>query len=170
MALIRTAFWSTGLALGLGLCLHAGGCASMSSSSSVSLSEIDKVFLSAAGSWDLNRDDIVTCVEWATYGAQLFDAADKGKKGFVTLQEFERVSRTDHMFKVANFKYYDADKDGKVTRTEFIDKVNPAFLYADKDKDCRLTTEELQMSRNLGRSDTAPKPMIAPPPSTTQTH
>jgi hypothetical protein len=139
----------------------------MSSSNSVSLSDTDKVFLSAAGSWDLNRDDIVTCVEWATYGAQLFDAADKGRKGFVTPQEFERIAGTDHMFKVANFKYYDADKDGKVTRTEFIDKVNPAFFYADKDKDCRLTTEELQMSRNLGRSDSAPKPMIVPPPSTT---
>jgi hypothetical protein len=170
MALIRTAFRNTGLALGLGLCVYMGGCASMSSSNTVSLTEIDKVFLQAAGSWDLNRDDIVTCVEWATYGAQLFDAADKGKKGFVTPQEFERIAGTDHMFKVANFKYYDADKDGKVTRSEFIDKVNPAFFYADKDKDCKLTTEEMQMARTLGRSDTAPKPMIVPPPSTTQTH
>lgn len=151
-------------------CVCAAGCASMSPSSSVSLTEVDQLFLAAAGSWDLNRDDVVTCQEWSAYAGQLFDGADKGRKGYLTPQEFEKIVAMDRMFKLANFKYFDAGKTGKVTRAGFMDKPNPAFLYADKNHDCQLTTDELQYARALARSDAAPKPMIQPPPSTVQRH
>ena len=44
-----------------------------------SLPEVDRVFLSAAGNWDRNRDGVVTCDEWRAYAAELFDSADTDK-------------------------------------------------------------------------------------------
>jgi len=52
-------------------------------SSSSSISETDRVFLSAAGTWDRNHDGIVTCDEWKSYAGELFDAADANHDGFV---------------------------------------------------------------------------------------
>jgi hypothetical protein len=64
---------------------------------------------------------------------------------------------------VATFKYYDANGDGKVDKKEFVERPNPAFTYADKDKDCRLTDLEQLTARNLS----APPPQSAPSQSVT---
>ncbi len=117
-------------------------------------SEVDRMFLTAAASWDANRDDVVTCDEWKAYAGSIFDAADRNKAGALTPDEFKTLESNDRMFSVADFKYFDVNGSGRLDRAEFVDRPNPAFQLADADKDCRLTTIETTAARNMG----TPKP------------
>lgn len=121
-------------------------------------SEADRVFLLAAGNWDRNKDGVVTCDEWKTYAAELFDGADAERKGYLTPADWKRVTAVDKMFETVDFKYYDANNDGKVDRAEFVDRPNRAFELADRDHDCDLTSVELTGARTAG----APAKVIVP--------
>jgi len=112
-----------------------------------SLPDVDRVFLSAAGNWDRNHDGIVTCDEWKAYAAELFDAADANRDGFIDRTEYAKVISTDRMFETVEFGYYDADGDGKVSRTEFVDKPNRAFALLDKNNECKLTASQVAGAR-----------------------
>jgi len=153
------------LAVVLGGC--SNGVSSLNPFGGGGVSDVETVFLAAAGSWDRNHDGIVTCDEWKAYAAELFDSADAGHKGFVSTDEFATIIKTDRMFETADFKYWDANHDGKVTRAEFVDRPNPAFALLDKKKECALTSTELAGGRNLLVQK---KPLVGPPPDTqTQT-
>ena len=82
-------------------------------SSSPSISETDRVFLSAAGTWDRNHDGIITCDEWKAYAGELFDAADANHDGFVDRTEWATIVQTDRMFATVDLGYYDANGDGR---------------------------------------------------------
>ena len=109
-----------------------------------SASPIEKAFVRAAPTWDLDHDGTVTCEEWRQYADGLFIAADRAGNGFISPAEFNSMSVQDRLFETADFAYFDANGDGRVSRTEFVDKPNPAFRLLDKDHDCRLTSEELR--------------------------
>jgi len=115
--------------------------------SSSSLPDVDRVFLSAAGSWDRNRDGIVTCDEWKAYAGELFDGADTDRDGLLDRTEYAKVIATDRMFETVDFSYYDANGDGKVARTEFVDKPNRAFALLDKGNECKLTASQVAGAR-----------------------
>lgn len=125
-----------------------------------SVSEIDRVFLAAAGTWDRNKDGVVTCDEWKAYATELFDAADANRDGMLDETEYATIIRTDRMFETADFRYFDANRDGKVSRAEFIDRPNPAFVLLDKNKSCQLTATELTGGRTFMQTA---KPSVAPP-------
>jgi hypothetical protein len=128
----------------------AAGCASSGTSSSgPKLSVIDQSFLRGISSYDENRDGNVTCDEWRTAAAASFKKANKSGSGFLTEDEFRNLAASDRIFLVATFKYYDANGDGKIDKKEFVERPNPAFTYADKDTDCRLSQPELLAARNL---------------------
>lgn len=129
-----------------------------------SLGDVDAVFLAAAGNWDRNKDGVVTCEEWKAYAAELFDEADANKDGFLTSEEFQQVIKTDRMFETVDFQWWDSNKDGKISRAEFIDRPNPAFVMLDKEKKCQLTSTELAAGRHALQ---AKKPLVGPPPETT---
>jgi len=112
-----------------------------------SLGEVDRVFLSAAGGWDLNRDGYVTCDEWRTYAGDLFDSADANHDGFVERTEYGKIVSTDRMFQTVDLSYYDANNDGKLSRTEFVDKPNRAFALLDKDQQCSLNASQVAGAR-----------------------
>lgn len=112
-----------------------------------SIPDVDRVFLSAAGGWDRNRDGIVTCDEWKAYAAELFDAADANRDGFLDRTEYSKIISTDRMFETVDFAYYDANGDGKVARTEFVDKPNRAFALLDKNNECKLTASQVAGAR-----------------------
>ena len=122
--------------------LAVAGCSSTSG-----LPDVDRVFLSAAGGWDRNRDGIVTCDEWKAYAAELFDSADVNRDGSLDQSEYAKIISTDRMFETADFRYYDANGDGKVDRSEFVDKPNRAFALLDKDHTCKLTASQVAGAR-----------------------
>jgi len=139
-------------------CLAAAGlaasCAS-SSSKGPEVSAIDKSFLGGIGSYDQNHDGVVTCDEWRTAAANKFTKANKSGSGFLTGDEFQNLATSDRTFLVATLKYYDVNGDGKLDKKEFVERPNPAFTYADKDKDCRLTDIEQLTARNLSAAPAA---------------
>jgi hypothetical protein len=145
-------------------CLAASGlAASCAGSSAPEVSTIDKSFLGGIGSYDQNHDGVVTCDEWRAAAANKFTKANRSGSGVLTADEFQNLATSDRTFLVATFKYYDANGDGKVDKKEFVERPNPAFTYADKDKDCRLTDLEQLTARNLS----APPPQSAPSQSVT---
>jgi len=131
---------------GAGLCASAallvllGGCGS-------SIPDTDRVFLSAAGNWDLNHDGVVTCDEWRQYAGELFDAADTNHDGFVDRTEYASIVSTDRMFQTVEFGYFDANGDGKLSRDEFVNKPNRAFVLLDKNNTCRLDASQVAGAR-----------------------
>jgi hypothetical protein len=123
------------------LLLVLAGC------SGSSLPDVDRVFLSAAGGWDRNRDGVVTCDEWKAYAGELFDSADANRDGTLDRTEFVKIIGTDRMFETADFSYYDGNGDGKVERTEFVDKPNRAFALLDKSNECKLSANQTAGAR-----------------------
>ena len=131
----------------LALVAGAGGCATQGSAPEAA-SQIDRVFASAATTWDLNRDGEVTCEEWKQYARGLFAGADANKDGALSRQEFAAMARVDHLFDIANFDYFDGNGDSKVTLAEIIDKPNPAFRLLDKNNDCVIGRDEKARERS----------------------
>ncbi len=125
------------------------GCSgtTLSSPFSSPVSETDRVFLSAAGTWDRNHDGIVTCDEWKAYARELFDAADADHDGFVDRTEWATIVNTDRMFQTVDLGYYDANGDGKLSREEFVEKPNRAFVLLDKDNTCQLSSAQVAGAR-----------------------
>lgn len=144
--------------LALTIALVVSGCSNSMPSLTGGPSEIDRVFLLAAGNWDRNKDGIVTCDEWKAYAGELFTIGDIERKGHLTPQDWKRIVAIDRMFETVDFKYYDKNGDGKVDRAEFVDRPNRAFEMADRDKDCDLTSVELTGARTAG----APAAKITP--------
>jgi len=112
-----------------------------------SLPDVDRVFLSAAGGWDRNRDGVVTCDEWKAYAGELFDSADTNHDGFVERTEYGSIVSTDRMFQTVDLSYYDANGDGKIDRHEFVDKPNRAFALLDKNNECKLNSSQVAGAR-----------------------
>lgn len=143
--------------------LTLGGCSSspMSAIGSITgskqVSETDRVFLMAAGSWDRNRDNSVTCDEWKAYATELFNGADANRDDAVDATEWGRITAVDRMFDTANVKYFDGNGDGKVTRAEFIDKPNPAFRLMDTGNTCALSGAQVAGARSKTQYDTSGK-------------
>ena len=142
----------------VGAALALSGCSSSSPSLFGGPSEIDRVFLLAAGNWDRNKDGVVTCDEWKAYAAELFGIGDTAGKGYLTPDDWKRIVAVDRMFETVDFKYYDRNGDGKIDRAEFVDRPNRAFELADRDKNCELTTVELTAARTAG----APAAKVVP--------
>ncbi len=123
-----------------------------------SIPDTDRVFLMAAGSWDRNRDNNVTCDEWKAYATELFNSADANADDSVDATEWGNITKVDRMFDTADLSYYDASRDGKVARAEFIDKPNPAFTLLDPGKTCTLNGAQVAGARSKTQYDLTAKP------------
>jgi hypothetical protein len=110
------------------------------------------VALTSAPNWDLNHDGIYTCDEWKQYAARLFNMAAPTHDGIIDAKQFDVIRRADPVFSGADFDYFDDNKDGRLSLSEFVDKPNPLFARYDRNHDCRITPDEL-------------KAKAAPPPS-----
>jgi hypothetical protein len=109
-----------------------------------SASRTDPLLNNGPPVWDTNHDGIFTCEEWKKFMEQLFASADKGRKGFLTRQEFEAIKKADPSLADADFGYFDENQDGKITRSEFVGKPNEFILQNDRNGDCRVTPDELK--------------------------
>ncbi|MBI4723495.1 MAG: histidine kinase [Rhodomicrobium sp.] len=105
---------------------------------------VDGAFIRAAPTWDLNHDGNVTCEEWRAYAAGLFKEADLNRDGKLDASEFGRLAKTDRLFELANFQYYNSNNQGYVTLTDFTERPNPAFQELDKERRCVLNTPQLR--------------------------
>lgn len=131
--------------------LALGGCSGGATPFGGSgLTDIDKAFLAAAPSWDVDRDGMVTCQDWASYLSALFQAADKNRDGLLLPEEFQTIVATDRMFATADFRYWDAGKQGRLSLADMSARPNPAFTLVDKDRDCRLDKLEILAAETAG--------------------
>ena len=119
-------------------------------------SGIEGTFIRAAPTWDLNHDGKVSCEEWRTYAASLFKEADSDHDGKLTRGEFAKLPKIDRLFEVANFDYYDENRQGYFTRADFVDRPNPAFAALDHDKRCVINPYQVGvMEARGGRKPTS---------------
>jgi uncharacterized protein YceK len=118
------------------------GCSSMPSLTGSSASSMDRTFISAAQTWDFDKDGSVTCDEWKNYVATLVRESDGNGDGALDAEEFKKLAKTDQLFSVADLAYYDANGDGRVTIEEMAAKPNAAFKLLDKNGDCRIDRNE----------------------------
>lgn len=132
----RLLLWSASAACGL-----LAGCAS-GGSPFAGASDTELIFITAAQTWDINKDNVVTCDEWKQYTTQFFHEADADRDGVLTPEEFRAISAQDKLFAVADHGYFDQNGDGKVTLAEFTEKPNPAFKRLDRNNDCQLASDE----------------------------
>jgi len=127
-----------------------GGAASPFSGSPFSkASSNELVFVSAAQTWDLNKDNVVTCDEWVQYTTELFQSADQDRDGSVTAEEYKTIVSQDRLFETVGMAHFDANKDGSLTLQEFTGARNPAFDLLDRDKDCQIASGEMVQTRQL---------------------
>ncbi|MGQ0455622.1 MAG: histidine kinase [Hyphomicrobium sp.] len=122
------------------------------------VTDTDRVFLAAAGSWDRNRDNTVTCDEWKAYATELFDGADANRDDAVDASEWGRIVSIDRMFVTADLKYFDANGDGKLSRAEMVDKPNPVFRLMDTGNTCALNGAQIAGARSKTQYETVVKP------------
>jgi hypothetical protein len=144
------------LAIRSTICLLTAGLIAGCASTGPQLSNTEKSFLGGIGSYDKDHNDVVTCDEWRAAAGDLFARADKSNAGALSETDYGSLGAIDRTFLVTPFKYFDADGDGRIAKAEFVERPNPAFAHADKDKDCQLTKLELQTARTLSAPATRP--------------
>ncbi len=106
-------------------------------------------FVTWAAIWgDTKREGVYTCEEWKQYATKIFNEADRNHDGYVDAQEFEAIRRADRMFKDADLGYFDDNRDGRLSRAEFVDKPNPFFARYDKKGTCRVTLDDISNVAN----------------------
>jgi len=97
-----------------------------------------------AATWgDTRGRGVYTCEEWKRYAEKLFKDADKNRDGFLNEQEFKAVQQADKMLRNADHAYFDDNKDGRVSRAEFIEKPNPFFARYDRKNECSVSLESI---------------------------
>jgi hypothetical protein len=97
-----------------------------------------------AATWgDTRGNGVYTCEEWKRYAEKLFKDADKNRDGFLNEQEFKSIQQADRVLKNADFAYFDDNKDGRVSRAEFVDKPNPFFARYDRKNECSVSLDNI---------------------------
>ena len=120
-------------------------------------SDFDRTFIGAAQTWDLDKDGTVSCDEWKQYSATSLREADGNGDAALDTQEFAIMTKSDRLFEVANFSYYDLNGDGKVTAEEMANKPNLAFKLLDKNADCRIDRNETVLTVGSEKPKEKPK-------------
>ena len=149
--------------LALGPALLAGGC-STGGNPFKNTNDFDRTFISAAQTWDLDKNGAVSCDEWAQYVTTAFREADTNGDGFLDVEEHKVLVKGDRLFEVANITYYDLNGDGKLTVEEMIQKPNLAFQLLDRNKDCQIDRTETVQVHGVDR----PKAAAGSAPDTTR--
>jgi hypothetical protein len=144
----RITFVSVVVAIGAtGLSGCSGGGSSLGNmlttgSPFASTSNVDRTFIGAAQTWDLDKNASVTCDEWKQYAGMALKEADANGDGALTADEYGVMANTDRLFTVADLKYYDTNSDSKVSLDEMTSKQNRAFGLLDKNNDCQIDRGE----------------------------
>jgi hypothetical protein len=106
--------------------------------------------------WDANHDGVYTCEEWKSFMDRLFTLADRNHDKSLSPAEFETVKKADATLADADFGYFDENQDGKITRSEFVEKPSVFILRFDKNGDCKVTQEEIRAAVKPATDPRAP--------------
>jgi hypothetical protein len=140
---IRTLSALAGLGLVPGL--FAGGCSSVGNPFEKA-TDFDRTFISAAQTWDTDKNGVVTCDEWSQYVSSSFREADANGDGALDAAEWPNIVKSDRLFETANLAYFDGNGDGRVQLEEMTGKQNLAFKLLDRNQDCQIDrTESVQV-------------------------
>lgn len=156
MAQRRTLRAVTGLVL---VPVLAAGCASGNPFNNAT--DFDRTFISAAQTWDLDKNGSVSCDEWVQYVSTSFREADANGDGALDAEEWKVLVKSDRLFEVANISYYDANGDGRVSVEEMTGKQNLAFKLLDRNQDCQIDRTEAVQVHGVDR----PKAKEGPSPA-----
>ena len=109
---------------------------------------------------DANGDGVIGDDEAASRVENVFLRMDADNNGEVTLEEYmgvrmgpgegrnpERMAKMQEL-KKQRFEAMDGDKDGKVTKAQFIEAAKARFAAADTDKDGKVTPWEFRAQHN----------------------
>ena len=125
-------------------CANAAALAQRSSESASRRPAGNDALVAWAMVWgDVGRTGVFTCDEWKRYATKLFNDADKNRDGYLTSEEFELIRKADPMLKNADLAYFDDNRDGRVSRSEFLDKPNLFFVKYDRKRECRVTYDNI---------------------------
>jgi len=111
----------------------------------------DRQGLGLLGEADANKDGTVTKAEYLEARAQQFAKLDRNADGYIDDADSptraegqpQRNRRGERMR-----AQLDADKDGKISKSEFADAPAPAFDRADADKNGVLSAQEIEALRS----------------------
>ena len=90
-------------------------------------------------------------------------------KGFIETEEAEVGVGAEDKLRVAeigvaggaladaDFGYFDENQDGKITRSEFVEKPSVFILRFDKNDDCKVTQEEIRAAATPATDPRAPQ-------------
>jgi hypothetical protein len=146
------------VASSMALALAAGGCSTGGNPFAKS-NDFDRTFISAAQTWDLDKNGTVTCDEWGQYVSTSFREADANGDGALDAEEWKSLVKSDRLFEMANISYYDANGDGRVSVQEMSGKQNAAFKLLDRNSDCQIDRTESVQVRGVDKDkskDAAP--------------
>lgn len=95
---------------------------------------------------DANGDGRVTRAEFLAARAAQFDRFDRNRDGVLTLVDSppQFIAQFVGVDLPAMLQMFDANKDGQVTRAEFVGGPTPTFNAADTDKNSILDAAELR--------------------------
>lgn len=144
--------WLSSCVLVLACAIAGAGAAQNDKGTPARYSVLDSL-VSWASTWgDVKREGVYTCDEWKRYAARLFKDADRNHDGYLDAKEFETIRKADPMFREADLAYFDDNRDGRISRDEFVDKPNLFFIRYDKKGTCRVTLDDIGAAtdRNAG--------------------
>jgi Ca2+-binding EF-hand superfamily protein len=118
--------------------------------------------LRSSSVWDANHDGMLTCDEWRQLVTRLFNTADVNRDGFLDASEFAALKRSSPVFAQADLGYFDDNRDGRLSRAEFVDKKSPLFARHDRNGDCRITPEELRGGGSRASGGPGVRPTLGP--------
>ncbi len=90
--------------------------------------------------------------------------ADKNGDRGLERTEFATLGKYEPIFSKADFAYFDDNADGKISLREFADKPNPLFARYDRNRDCRLTADEISGRGTSGDPPSGPSGRQQKPP------